>query len=77
MVEKKKPTVSAKKPTSLFTFDVGIGEKAKRVCIRLAHVSEIVWDAGNTAKVIMASGQSYDLSEDEVAAITRRLESSK
>jgi hypothetical protein len=77
MVEKKNPTVSAKKQTSLFTFDVGVGENAKRVCIRLAHVSEIVWDAGNTAKLVMASGQSYDLSEVEAAAITRRLERSK
>ena len=77
MLQKKKSTVSAKKQTSLFTFDVGVGDKAKRVCVGLAHVSEIVWDAGNTAKLVMASGQSYDLSEDEAAAITWRLESSK
>jgi len=72
----KKSAGSPKK--QMFEFEVGAGGKAKLVCINLAHVSEIVWDAHDEnptlAKLVMASGETYDLTDEEAAAITRRLQ---
>ena len=82
MVAKKKSTVPAKSRSSLamFDFEIGVGSKAKRVCVNLAHVSEIVWDMtenADLAKLVMASGEKYDLNADEAAAILRRLKKSR
>ncbi len=62
---------------STFTFDFDTRSEANRITVSIAQVSEVVWDMGEeseSATLVMASGRTYDVTEGDAAAITRRLE---
>lgn len=71
------PSLSETKMKKMPEFEIGSGVHAKLVCINPVNVSEIVWDYtkdGKNARLVMVSGQVYDLNEDQAAAVTRSIE---